>query len=88
MKIELYTSSTCAKCKALKTRFIEAKAEFTEKNTDDDSVRLGLYMVGRCTVPTVVSVDEDGRKRVLEDDEIEKLIEKAGKQGSKEQGSG
>ncbi|MFH0896591.1 MAG: glutaredoxin domain-containing protein [Candidatus Bathyarchaeota archaeon] len=74
MKIEIYTSSTCPNCKALKTRLAEAKVEFTEKNTDIDSIRLELYTVGRCTVPSIISIDEDGVKRALEDDEIDKMI--------------
>ena len=67
--LEVYTSSNCPNCKALKAKLQKADIEFVERNTDDDDVRLHLYMIGRCTVPSVVL---DGK--VLENEEVEKLI--------------
>lgn len=57
-KIELFTSSNCPKCRALKERLKKMEIEFEEKNTDNHEERLYMYMVGRCTVPTLVV---DGR---------------------------
>ena len=72
--IELYTASTCPNCKTMKQRLIDAKIHFRENNTDNETEMLKMFMDGRCTVPTVVQVDEDGYRRVLEGEELDDFI--------------
>ena len=67
--IEVFTGENCPNCLALKKRLNDEGIEFIELHTEEEEIMLKMYMIGRCTVPTVAL---DGM--VVDYESLEELI--------------